>query len=127
MSLAACSHHSEKPVKLPKVRAIHDFSVGPWENPFRGDPNLAGVCVQQFGECPYDQHLHEGKHPCGIYFYFWDGRVRQRGYEPDGTLREDFWWPAAMRLKLHDSASWKNVDFSHGSDPNFKHHADPRL
>lgn len=125
VSLAACIHRSETTARLPKLQPIHDFSVGPWENPFRGNPDLAGVNVQQFGECPYDQHLWEGRHPCEIYFYYWDGRVRQRGYEPDGTLREDFWWPADMRLKPHDSG-WNQVDFSHGSDPTFKRHADPR-
>ena len=82
--------------------------------------------MQQFGECAYDQQRYEGKHPCGIYFYFWDGRVRQRGYEPDGTLLDDFWWPTDMRLKPGDGG-WGLVDFSHGSDPSFRHHADPRL
>ena len=121
--LAACAHRSDTSAKPPKPQLPHDYSVGHWENPFRGNPKLAGVVVQQFGECVYDQHLWEGKHPCGIYFYFWDGRVRQRSYEPDGTLREDFWWPD--RLKSGD-ARWSDVDFSHGSDPTLKHHADPR-
>ncbi|MBB5030860.1 hypothetical protein [Prosthecobacter vanneervenii] len=111
---------------MPKVQAVRDFSVGHWENPFRDNPDLAGVAVQQFGECSYDQHHWEGRHPHEIYFFFWDGRVRQCGYEPDGTLLEDFWWPEDMRLKPHDPR-WKKVDFSHGSDPMFKRHADPRI
>ena len=121
--LTACAHRSHPSAKPSQPRPIHDNSIGHWDNPFRDNPNLAGVYVQQFGECSYDQHRSEGKHPCAIYFYFWDGRSRVRGYEPNGTLQEDSWCPG--RLKPGDE-EWGVVDFSHGSDPTFKHHADPR-
>ena len=123
LTLVACANHSRTSTAPTPSRPIRDVTIGHWDNPFHRDPKLAGVVVQQFGECPYNQHLWEGKHPCEIYYYFWDGRVRQCGYEPDGTVREDFWWP--NRLTPGDDR-WSDVDFSHGSDPSFQHHADPR-
>ena len=81
--------------------------------------------MQQFTDCPYENWRYEGKHPAMVIFYFWDGRVRQLGYEPDGTVYDNFWWPAPDRLKPGDAAWWM-VDFTHGSDPTFQHHADPR-
>ncbi len=123
LGLASCAHPTTDQSAPPKIHAIHNFKVGPWDNPYSHDPNLAGVEVHQFGECPYDQHLWEGKHPCAIWFFFWDGRVRQCGYEPDGTLHESFWW--RNRIKPGD-ARWQHVDFSQGSDPKFQSHAGPR-
>jgi len=108
---------------LPELKPAKDHSVGVWTNEFQGDPQLAGVTVQQFGECPYDQWRFESKHPCGVFYFFWDGRVVQRQYEPDGTLVSDGNWK--NRVNPGD-AWWQNVDFTHGSDPEFKHHADPR-
>lgn len=81
--------------------------------------------MQQFTDCASENWRYKGKHPAMILFYYWDGRVRQLGYDPDGTVHENFWWPDSLRLKPGDAA-WSNVDFTCGSDPAFQQHADPR-
>jgi hypothetical protein len=105
------------------LKPVVNRTVGAWTNLYKGDPSLAGVIVQQFGECPYDQHLYEGRHPCAVYFFFWGGRVIQTGYEPNGLITGRFEWN--NRLKPGD-IWWDDVDFSHGSDPTFVRHKDPR-
>ena len=77
----------------------------------------------QFTDNPSEDWRYEGMHPSLVAFFFWDGRVRQHDYEPDGRVRYDYWWPD--RLKPSDGR-WNAVDFTQGSDPIFKHHADPR-
>ncbi|CAN5664597.1 hypothetical protein BH09VER1_BH09VER1_00990 [soil metagenome] len=124
MVMAGCAHHSGVGTE-PKPKTVHNREIGRWKNIYKGDPKLAGVEVHQFGECPYDQWLYEGKHPEAVWYYFWDGRVRQIDYEPDGKSYSDQWWPPEMRLR-RGSLDWQQVDFSQGSDPTFKHHADPR-
>jgi hypothetical protein len=124
LCVVGCANRQNRSASLPLRRPVRSHAIGRWDNPYRGDPKLAGVRVYQLGECPYEQWRYEGKHPAGIWFYFWDGRVRQIGYEPNGSVDNDFWWPT--RLKPGDSY-WLDVDFSHGSDPAFQHHADPRL
>jgi hypothetical protein len=87
-----------------KVPTIQNFTVGPWTNRYQGDPTLAGVVVQQFPDCGAEAPEYEGQHPAMILFVFKDGRVNQNGFEPDGKVREDFWW----KLKDGD-ALWKDV------------------
>ena len=123
IGLTACVHQSSKSSSAPP-RKTHNFEVGPWVNPYRGDPKLAGVIVTQFTDNPYVNWQYEGKHPAMVEFYFWDGRVRQHDYEPDGTLRSEFWWPDSLKPS---DGWWSDVDFSQGSDPTFKRHQDPRL
>lgn len=98
---------------------------GPWTHIYRGDPDLAGVVVQQFpdGDDGFSFEERNGKHPCMILYGFWNDRFRQMHYTPSGTLESDFWF------EVDDSTSWiwRNVDFSHGSDPSFKSHQDPRV
>ena len=118
--LDSCAH----PKTLGRLRGYNQDYKGAWENPFRGDPNLAGVNVIQYGECPYENWTFDGKHPCNIWYFFWNGRVRQIQYLPDGKVWDDFYWP--QRLKPGDPF-WKGVDFAFGSDPQFKKHRDPRL
>lgn len=84
-----------------------------WINLHEGDPDLAGIAFFNDGEA--DAYL--GKHPGGVMYVFWDGRVRQTGHKPDGTVEEDFW---------HRVAQWNRLDYSFGSDPNFERHEDPR-
>jgi hypothetical protein len=122
VAFLGCAHHSMLSSGFRAPRTVSSRAVGPWDNPYRNDPKLAGVWICQLGECPYDQWRFEGKHPAGIFFYFWDGRVRQVGYEPDGTVYSDQWWPH----RIEPGDDWFNVDFSQGSDPTFQHHADPR-
>lgn len=117
--LASCASHSPP----PRIKPYRADYVGAWVNPFKGDPTLAAAEVHQYGECSYDNWLYDGKHPCAIWFYFWDGRVRQMEFEPDGKVRSDFVLPG--KLKPGD-ASWTGADFSVGSDPQFKRHRDPR-
>ncbi len=94
-----------------------DYSIRPvypgWVNLHEGDPDLAGISF--FGDSDANEYV--GKHPAGVMYVFWDGRVRQTGHKPDGTVREDFW---------HRVAHWGRLDYSFGSVPNFERHEDPR-
>jgi len=93
-----------------------------WLNIYGDDPGLAGVVVQQLPDSPAGASRWRGRHPAMILFVFWDGRVRQRGYSPTGAVEEDFWWHITPAQK----DIWKQVDYSKGSDPQFRRHADPR-
>jgi len=119
LALLGCTQDSRHSSGLPRIR--RDQTIGHWDNPYRGNARLAGVDVAQFGECPHEHRFYEGKHPCEVSFFFWDGRVRSVCYSPDGTIVLDEWWS----IKAGDIL-WDFVDFSHGSDPKFLHHADPR-
>jgi hypothetical protein len=109
--------------KLPK-RPPPD-TRGPWTNLYAGDQRLAALAVIQYPENPYESWSYAGKHPCNIWYAFWDGRVRQIQYRPDGTVLNDFWWPARLRLMPGNSV-WQTFDFSYGSDRSFSRHRDPR-
>jgi hypothetical protein len=98
-------------------------TVGPWENLYKGDRALAGVFVLQYPEGADSWKDYEYKHPGLIEYFFWDGRVRQIVYRPDGSVHDDFWWP--YKIKPGDGW-WGGLDFSYGSDPEFKRHKDPR-
>ncbi|WP_461785113.1 hypothetical protein [Prosthecobacter sp.] len=98
---------------------------GPWENIYNDDSRLAAVAVHQYPENPYEASSYIGKHPCNIWYAFWDGRVRQIQYDVDGTVIDDFWWPEDFKL-TQNSDQWNGFDFSFGSDPTFLHHKDPR-
>lgn len=84
-----------------------------WVNLHEGDPDLAGIAFGNDGGG--DEYI--GKHPAGVSYVFWDGRVRQTTHEPDGKVLEDYW---------HRIAPWNRLDYSFGSDPNFERHEDPR-
>jgi hypothetical protein len=100
-------------------------TVGSWTNIYRGDPNLAGVIVQQFpdGDDGFSFDDRDGKHPCMIIYGFWDDRFHQISYTPSGQIEENFWF------EISESTTWiwDGVDFSHGSDPKFAIHPDPRI
>lgn len=100
-------------------------SLVKWFNLHENDAALAGVEVCQYPEgSAYDSKTrYMGKHPAMVIYYFWDGRVRQTSFEPNGALREDFFWPRQLRL---GPDTWRNVNFNLGSDPFFKSHKDPR-
>jgi hypothetical protein len=98
-------------------------TIGPWENLYKGDPALAGIYLIQYPEGAVSFKDYEYKHPGLIEYFFWDGRVRQIGYRPDGSVNDDFWWPE--KIKPGDGR-WEQADFSYGSDPEFKRHKDPR-
>lgn len=117
ISCQSVNHQTE----LGRPPVIHNRAVGPWTNVHQGDASLAGTIVQQFTDCPYENQRWEGKHPAMVLFVFWDGKVRQRGYQPDGTCYEDFYWNIPS-----DSHQWDSVDFTTGSDPYFHNHRDPR-
>ena len=127
--LAGCAHEpaaSSANVAAgvePAVPPIHNRSVGSWVNLYQGDPRLAGVSVQQFGDNSFEAWQYEGKHPEGVWFYFWDGRVRALTYDPAGTVTSDQWMAARVKP---GATEWDDVDFGYGSDPKFLHHADPR-
>lgn len=98
---------------------------GTWTNRYRNDPNLAGVMVQQFtdGDDNFSFEERNGKHPCMVLYAFWDNRYVQIAYTPDGYETSKFWF------KIDESTQWlwDHVDFSHGSDPTFERHPDPRI
>ncbi len=118
--LPGCAAPQPKVAPL-KDEGIRDTSVGRWENPFRHSANLAGVITQQFPDGG-DFKPYEGKHPCMILFVFWDGRIRQINYEPDGSSHDAQWWHLGPENQFY----WDQVDFTHGSDPLFRNHPDPR-
>jgi|GEM_PF-6900240 len=97
---------------------------GPWKNIYEGDFKLAAIAVHQYPENPYEASSYVGKHPCNIWYAFWDGRVRQIQYDVDGSVLDDFWWPENLRL-TPGSSQWEGFDFNFGSDPTFLHHKDP--
>ena len=107
----------------PSPPSIHNRTVGSWVNLYQGDPRLAGVSVEQFGDNAFEASPYEGKHPEGVWFYFWDGQVRMITYRPDGTVTSDQWRQGRIKP---GATEWDQVDFTQGSDPTFRHHADPR-
>lgn len=109
----------------PTILESHEPSVGSWTNRHAKNPDLAGVLVQQFPDSSHEASERKGKHPAMILFVMWDGRVNQVGYRPSGEIIEDFWWD--LKQGSHDfSYVWEQLDYSHGSDPTFKSHRDPR-
>jgi hypothetical protein len=94
-----------------------EYSIRPvypgWANLHEGDPDLAGIAFMNDGGG--DEYI--GKHPAGVSYVFWDGRVRQTTHEPDGKVLENYW---------HRIAPWNRLDYSFGSDPKFERHEDPR-
>jgi len=95
-----------------------------WTNKHLGSADLAGVSIQQFPDCVHESPAWDGKHPAMILFVMWDGRVNQVEYEPSGKIRSDWWWD--INKEKHDySYIWNDLDYSHGSDPNFERHQKP--
>ena len=108
----------------PSIQPVSDV-IGKWKNIHEGNPELAGVEIQQYPDSALEAPAWEGGHPAMILFVMWDGRVNQRGYRPDGTVREDFWWDLNDK-KDYYSHIWDELDFSVGGDPDFLRHPDPR-
>lgn len=115
----SCANGKRKDNQVPD-------GVGKWTNAYANAPKLAGVSVSQYPEVAASSVLdsYVGKHPATITYFFWNGRVRQCTFAPDGQRLDDFWWPDDF-LKRNPSL-WNEVDFSAGSDPQFKFHVDPR-
>ncbi len=103
--LMGCSGQaiSEAPTDPP----MRNRAVGQWTNRYAGDPDLAGVRVQQFPDCWGDAAQYEGRHPAMILYVFKDGRVNQNGFKPDGMIEEDFWWKIGPTHYL-----WEQIDRS---------------
>lgn len=99
-----------------------DNAIGPWENPYKGDPKLAGVEIQQYPEGIGPKKRYEHKHPASIWYIFWNGNVKSVQYDPDGTVMVSSLWKRSYKTP----ADWYRVDFTYGSDPEFKRHKDPR-
>lgn len=115
-TFTACSSSTNAPVVKDPV----------WKNLHEGDPLLAGV---EMSQCPEGAMGERAEayikgHPAMVLYYFWDGRVRQTGYEPNGEVIEDFYWNMPVGKR---NAAWGHVDFSRGSDPTFIKNKDPRL
>lgn len=123
--LVGCSAawRTEQMIRNERIEKLSP-AIGPWENRYKGDPNLAGVIVTQYPEgeavakTPY-----QNKHPASIWYVYWNGDVMSIQYAPDGSVQVESLW---TRNFTPGSWWWGEVDFSHGSDPLFRHHADPR-
>ena len=91
-SLLGCSSPHPTHNSPPEPPPIKNRAVGEWKNLYKRDPKLLGYRVQQFPDSHYLAPDYEGRHPAMVIYVFKDLRVRQMGFEPDGTVREDFWW-----------------------------------
>ncbi|MGC4013361.1 MAG: hypothetical protein QM755_02420 [Luteolibacter sp.] len=106
--------------------------IGPYENPYKGDVNLAGLEIYQkpYGDNAvedYSDYLGD-HHPGTINYHFWDGRIRSVNYSKDGKVLSEYWDAHATGTREGHGTyqSWEMVDFRLGSDPEFKKHRDPR-
>jgi hypothetical protein len=124
LTSCATTNHSDAPMPMvPTLPQITDTREGPWKNRHAGDPQLAGVRVQQFPDCSFEGARFQGAHPAMILYVMWDGRVHQTNHEPDGTTTSDFWWSIGSGTHQY---LWDQLNYLVGSDPEFKTHKDPR-
>lgn len=117
--VAACigMHKADhfSPTNAPQINLLH-----------RGDPNLAGVIIYKDDPVNMqdDPPRQKTDHPFAIVYYFWENNgVRDVHYDKRGRIMNDTWHE---RYTPVSKADWARVDFSYGSDPKFKRHADPR-
>ena len=143
------SHAKTAPTNAPPPEPER-IAIGKWHNLYKGDPKLAGVelsqCLRE-GNAYRDDSDYYGKHPAEVAYHFWNGRIRWITYYPDGKKMGDQWMEHGdiaqfsgrtdakgysllkdlRRVELGNYiSSWGSVDFSLGSDPQFKRHKDPR-
>jgi hypothetical protein len=76
----------------PAPKGVKNSAVGTWVNKYQDNQSLKGIYVQQFPDCQDDYAKFEGHHPAMIIYVFKDGRANQIGYNPDGAIKEDFWF-----------------------------------
>jgi len=100
-----CSCSREHECEETEAPAVTSHAVGEWNNIYKGSSDLAGIRVQQFPDCDGDAYRYEGKHPAMVIYVFRNNRARQVGYEPDGTVHEDFWWDIPK-----GDCIWDNLD-----------------
>lgn len=114
VNLVGCAVSPPPPNPSSQTSAYTIRPVYPgWVNLHEGAPDLAGVAFANDGGGPE----YVGKHPAGVIYAFWDGRVRSVTHDPNGKVLDDHW---------HRIAPWNRLDYSFGSDPNFERHEDPR-
>ena len=143
------SHAEASPTQVPP-QELERIAIGKWHNLYKGDPQVAGVelsqCLRE-GNAYRDDSDYYGKHPAEVAYHFWDGRIRWITYYPDGKNMGDQWmrhrdissflrrsdpdgYSRLRRIRDEEIgryiSSWGSVDFSLGSDPQFKRHKDPR-
>ena len=122
ITLSSCSNkHDTYVLHVSEPDTPQNRAIGNWTNYHSGNIDLAGVRIQQF---PDNREFEpwEGRHPAMILYVMWDGRVNQIGYKPDGSVQENFWWQIT---EGNGRYLWENLDYSVGSDPNFKIHSIP--
>jgi hypothetical protein len=93
-----------------------------WANLYAADPDLAGVIVLQNHTEPDEPWRSKTMHPAVVMYVFWNGRVLQYQYSRHGKLEGRVDW----KLDKTDYDWWSEVDYSYGSDPEFRRHKDPR-
>lgn len=142
--VVSCADHSDvtrAPTDSPTWREVLSkdsadriVPPGEYKNIYRGSSELAGVEAYQVGDAVGGmdaQHggaeRYRGKHPGNIAYHFWDGRIRSLIYSPEGRMMNDQWLHHQPNEVPSYINAWDMVDFSQGSDPEFKRHPDPRL
>jgi hypothetical protein len=110
-------------------RYIKSLKIGHFDNLYQGCAILAGVEAHQLpvvDNAVEDYSDYIGKHPGTIDYHFWDGRICSVRYSPDGKILKREWSQHSPASDADGYTSWEGVDFSKGSDPEFRHHKDPR-
>lgn len=103
--LLACSCATRSLSEAPSSPEIADFTIGRWVNIHEKNPDLVGVYVQQFPDCPHDAARYEGKHPATVIYVFKNNKAHQMEYAPDGRVLSGFWWDVSA-----DDWIWKRPD-----------------
>lgn len=101
----------------------------PYRNLYKDSPDLAGIEVYQQPPqdgAPTDYSAYRGKHPGAVYYHFWDGRILWLEYSPEGKIQRKEWLRHDKEQQPDYLNSWEMVDFSKGSDSEFRRHKDPR-
>lgn len=119
MLLGACGtqHEALKKTSSPsnKINLLHKF-----------DKNLAGVIIYKNDPVNVegDPPRMGNDHPFAVVYYFWSGsHVHDVAYDASGNIIRNNW---SKRYAPISKEEWSHVDFSYGTDPQFKWHADPR-
>lgn len=118
---------------LASCQSVHEIPKSPVLSDVRlnllhaGDNNLAGVAIYRNDPVNMndDPPRSDKYHPFAVVYYFWEGSyVHDVAYNNEGKVVRSTW---VNRYTPISKAEWNRVDFSYGSDPTFKRHADPRM
>lgn len=119
--IVSCAQQAITEVQSLQEGTRLSSEIGEWTNLHKGSDKLAGVIVNQYPD-NFEASAYESRHPAMIMYFMWDSTIHEVYYNPDGTQSGEHW------SKVQDNYKhvWSQVDFSHGSDPAFLRHNDPR-